>query len=370
MANIEKLSPILVLLDRVIARGGDEDLLRGERAKLCGALIEHLDRQKKAGGRDLISATSVKKWFDFLHGPSQPQRGKALRFLGDFYLTSEKSKSASAADIGELESFLRSAAPSARPSRPPPRRIKPATEEAKVQIQTLVGAYQLVRPHSLDANRLILEPLAIEAGSGDVAGFLRMYSHNQMRTTAVYWGDLHVSRRYCFCLAGREHEDNPNRTAFRSIVLNVQQRPQANTFEPRPCISGIMTRGVSGDSGGRRAVAVPFVLIKIGQDTSKFDAPDFNPFAGSLCRMARDEDLLIGHIEASDNLFPFCRSIFDNLREELFVGTALHSIGPEPLAAAIRRDPKSKIPLDDMWRREVRRSEAEDRSAEDRQAED
>jgi hypothetical protein len=95
--------------------------------------------------------TALRKWFDFAGTPGRPRRGNALKFLGRFLRAFPVTPSANQADLDELNSLLEVAD---RPSReanggqvwaPMPR--VPLDREGLIQLRSLAGLYQMIRPH-------------------------------------------------------------------------------------------------------------------------------------------------------------------------------------------------------------------------------
>jgi hypothetical protein len=193
------------------------------------------------------------------------------------------------------------------------------------------GNYQLVRPHTFDPEKYVLEPLQITVEEGEVTNF--MYSHNNAPDKKyLYKGSGHFSSRYYSSLLVREHEVWQDQGAFRCITIYSGPRTHPDR------LSGLMLRGVSGEVGGDQAVAVPFIALKTSEE-SDLTAPDFvRGGRDGIYRVHRDGYVMVGVIDKknSKDLFEWCDSVFAALKElrrgfRYDNDIVLHTVAPSDL---------------------------------------
>jgi len=208
-----------------------------------------------------------------------------------------------------------------------------------LQIRTLEGSYQIIRPHASGENSFILEPMAIEVNDQQGTAGIRMYSHNQRIPEYVYTGDLYASDRLGLSLLRRKHENKiPERFALRAIALHIGTHREVEGYVSHPCLSGLMLRGVAGTHGPLRISGTPFVAMRAPSPQTNFSFAEFVGMVGDLRRLHTNSSILIGVAEAPSTLFQFCERLFGKLGHEFLTGLVLNTLRPEDIEKAVLSD--------------------------------
>ena len=218
-------------------------------------------------------------------------------------------------------------------------------------ITRFAGVYQILRPHTFLADRFILE--AYELGVRNNKIFNRMYSHsNGPQPKYLYEGEGHAGGRYYSSLLIRPHEVLEGQGAFRCLTLFTGSTALDD------CLSGLMLRGVSGNRGGRQAVALPLIALRIPNGAS-LSEPDFVSFGRpGPHRVHRDGYLMLGDIGSRPRykaLYDWCNSIMQSMRslkDGVISGNdiVLHTVTPSDLSEIEGLDFKSwKAAVDAFW---------------------
>jgi hypothetical protein len=322
-------------------------------AQALRRLQTDLKRFRKRSGQ-LLSDTAIDKWFK--SGARGPQRMGSIDFLSH-YASSNISirdlKSAQDRDLlWSVQDFLRlpntTAADEtglhdaelddgAQLSGPEGAagRWTDQDPEAFLQFGSLEGAYQLIRPHSSIHEVFILEALSIETNEETSSASLRMYSHNQRAPEFAYLGEFYASYRYGFSLARRRHENNPARFAIRCLTFNVGTQREVEGYLRYPCLGGLMLRGVAGNTGPRRAVGLPLILIRTAEAPGHFGQATFDRVSDDLRRLYDGSAILVGEVRAESPLFQFCKKTFERLYPVESAGWVLSTPRPEDVADVI-----------------------------------
>ncbi|MDR3506265.1 MAG: hypothetical protein P4L64_00030 [Caulobacteraceae bacterium] len=205
------------------------------------------------------------------------------------------------------------------------------TYDRHKKVNNFAAAYQIIRPHTSDRDCYVLEAMEIERA--ETADYALFYSHNHPDPKYLYEGVAHVAERYLFALMARTHETHEGQSAYRSISFFV-----GDNVSPQ-CFSGIMTRGTSGDSAGKRAVSIPMIALRVSTSShlrgAQFKALPQPSDAERLHQVKSGAALLMGEVREHwyPGLYDFCHRYFAKAAKApdgLFAGNpmVLHSIVP------------------------------------------
>jgi len=196
-------------------------------------------------------------------------------------------------------------------------------------ISKFAGTYQIIRPHTHEADRYVLEALEIIVDGDEVTNL--MYSHTN---SFLYEGKGHASTRYFSSLLIRQHEEFAEKTAFRCITLYVGYR----ALTKRLC--GLMLRGVTAEKAGSQAVAIPFIGLRVPENFG-LRTPDNGPRDRNepYC-LHNGGHILVGTVSKKKKvkeIFDWCEEVFDtikSMKNGLFYNDqkiVLHTIAPTDL---------------------------------------
>jgi hypothetical protein len=164
------------------------------------------------------------------------------------------------------------------------------------------GVYQVIRPHTTDPHRFILEAMEIEL-KDDVSQVL-FYSHNRRDIEALYEGDAVRAERYCFALMSRAHEKHLHHRSFRAIAIFVGEQAEEHAM------SGLLLRGLS--SRLSQLAALPFLAIK-DRASPSLRTPEFvkaDNGGSRLWKLGSKGSVLVGEVdEKCPELQEHCRSM-------------------------------------------------------------
>jgi hypothetical protein len=300
--------------------------------------------------KEAISLPAISRWFR----PPQksPKRIEALRFLlGYLMWINSRDLNLTELQRGQVASLMEYLRQQVEHLIPPEKRRldlskvdtsrqQSVARDALERMQAIEGTYQIIRALSEDKEGYALEVMSIEIETERKAARLLMYSHNQAVDGFLYIGDIWPSSRYCFGVVSRSDEEEINQRAYRCMSLYVAHRKVSNGYTSRPCLSGIMMRGVKGAiTKGEPSVAVPFIAIRAPHGTENIRAANFQSQKGSLCKLSAESSILIGIVESKHGIvYEFCSRLFSSIRPHLIRGLALQTVMPSMVESAILGD--------------------------------
>lgn len=309
--------------------------------------LKAFQRVQKKSGASGISLPAIDNWFT--EGKGGPQRKPALEFLRDYILwmaakpdadsTQRKAFDALRLEIASRLYAFELSPPSAATGEADRARLMRdwhLRKDTQERLNALSGVYQVIRPYVGRNDAYVLEVMEITAASAGAPRF-KMYSHNQAVAGFAHQGDVYPSSRYTFGFASRPDEEDTDQFTFRGITLNTPHRKLSTGYESRPCLSGIILRGVKGvDAIGLPAVAVPIVAIRAHGEDSDLGAKPMAKVTPTVSRLHAASSILVGEVKADNgDVFSFCERLFSQLRPHIFSGLVLQAVRPGIVERAI-----------------------------------
>jgi hypothetical protein len=314
-------------------------------------------------GRATVTLPAIAGWFR--PQASEPRRVEALQFLRGYVLwTIGRPQAGKIRKRQELEDFadqlrhtiefeLSTAQRGGNLATNQPR-SKNRTARSWVQDQKafekltpIAGAYQIIRPYTSKSDRYVLEALSINIYADGPNEAMVMYSHTQPKREYLYAGSISINNKYCFGSLSRQHEDFESLRTPRSVVMYIS--------EPEACVSGIMLRGVSGNTTIRTAIAVPFIAIRSPYDMNILRTANVTKLRRDLYQLERG--LIVGEISNTERnaAFQFCDAIFEKMKPLIhnINGFVLQTIEPKTLCDLVAPEAKSDNAYFLRWQKSV-----------------